>query len=229
MVLGISMIPASAQTSDPLTWEQSCAAGDYNTYASELGTNLVAAGLQNSVIRLGWEMNGPWEGDFVGTTSQEQSAWVTCFQNEVTALRSASGEHFLIDWNPNSCTETIPYANYYPGNSYVDILGLDFYDVSCDSPNTALAFSALASVPSGLDSFEAFANAQGKPMSFPEWGLVSTPSGDDPGYVDGVGSTVDNGNFAFQQYFDVVDGDTMLLNSGTPLSVAAYQKYFGNS
>jgi beta-mannanase len=229
MVLGISLIPASiANSSDPLGWEQSCAAGDFNTYASELGTNLVAAGLQHSVIRLGWEMNGPWEGDYIGTTTQEQSLWAKCFDNEVTALRSASGEHFLIDWNPNSCTQAVPYANYYPGNAYVDIMGLDSYDQSCDVPNTAVSFEQLAGVPSGLDSFEAFAAAQGKPMSFPEWGLDSSPSGDDPGYIDGIGSTVANGNFAFQQYFDEVVGNTMVLGSSTPLSNAAYQQQFGN-
>jgi beta-mannanase len=222
------MIPSSAQTSSPLTWEQACAAGNYNSYATQLGTNLVAAGLQDSVIRLGWEMNGPWEGDFVGDTVQEQSLWATCFDNEVTAFRQAAGEHFLIDWNPNSCTEGIPYANYYPGNAYVDIMGLDFYDVSCDTPNTAVSFAQLASVPSGLNGFKSFAAAQGKPMSLPEWGLSSTPSGDDPGYINGVGSTVNNGNFAFQEYFDVSDGGTMLLTSGTPQSVAAYKQNFGN-
>ncbi len=230
MVLGISLIPASiADSSDPLGWEQSCASGDFNAYAAELGTNLVAAGLQNSVIRLGWEMNGSWEGDFMGTTTQEEGLWVSCFQNEVTALRSVSGQHFLIDWNPNSCTAAVPYANYYPGNAYVDIMGLDFYDQSCLNPNTAVSFSQLAGVPSGLNSFEAFAAAQGKPMSFPEWGLLSTPAGDDPAYIDGIGSAVNNGDFAFQQYFDEVVGNTILLGSNTPLSNAAYQQQFGNS
>jgi beta-mannanase len=227
MVLGISLIPASIQdSSDPSGWEQSCAAGNFDNYAAELGTNLVAAGLQNSVIRLAWEMNGPWEGDFVGSTTQDQSLWVTCFDNEVTALRSAAGEHFLIDWNPNSCTETIPYANYYPGNAYVNIVGLDFYDVSCDAPNTQVSFAQLAAVPSGLNNFEAFAAAQGKPMSFPEWGLDTTPNGDDPGYIAGVGAAVANGNFAFEEYFQVADG-VMQLGSSTPLSNAQFEKSFG--
>jgi hypothetical protein len=90
-----------------------------------------------------------------------------------------------------------------------------------------VSFSQLASVPAGLNTFEAFAAAHGKPMSFPEWGLDSSTSGDDPGYIDGIGSTVANGNFAFQQYFDVQDGGTMLLGSGTPQSLAGYQKWFG--
>jgi hypothetical protein len=230
LVLQVDLIPVSLEnTSNPLSWEQSCAAGNFNSYATELGNNLVSAGLQNSVLRLGAEMNGPWEVDFVGTTTQEQNLWASCFDNEVSALRQAAGQHFLFDWNPNACTEAIPYANYYPGNSYVDILGLDFYDIGCNAPTTPLAFAQLSGEASGLTGFEAFAAAQNKPMSFPEWGLESAPAGDDPAYVNGLGSTVNNGDFAFQSYFDYVDGNTMLLDSSTPLSLAAYQKWFGNN
>jgi hypothetical protein len=229
LVVEVDLIPVSLQdVSNPLSWETSCAAGAFNSYAAELGTNLVKAGLENSVIRLGSEMNGTWEGDFVGTTTQEQNLWATCFDNEVTALRQASGEHFLIDWNPNACTQNIPYANYYPGNAYVNIMGLDLYDVDCAAPSTAASFSKLSSEVAGLSSFESFAAANGKPMSFPEWGLTSSPGGDDPAYVNGIGSTVNNGNFAFQEYFDVVNGASLPIDTGsTPLAAAAYQKSFG--
>ena len=228
LVLGVDLIPGGlANISNPLSWEQSCAAGDFNSYATTLGNNLVAAGLQNSVLRLGEEMNGPWEKDFVGNTTQEQNLWSTCFANEVSALRQAAGEHFLIDWNPNACTENIPYANFYPGNSYVDIVGLDFYDQSCVTPGTAVPFSQLANEQAGLTSFEAFATAQGKAMSFPEWGLVSGAGGDDAAYINGIGVAVNNGNFAFQAYFDPgVDG-ILQLGSTTPLATAAYSKQFG--
>ncbi len=231
LVVEVDLVPISLQdVNNPLSWETSCAAGDYNTYAAELGTNLVKAGLENSVIRLGSEANGTWEGDFVGTTTQEQNLWASCFDNEVTGLRQATGEHFLIDWNPNACTENIPYSNYYPGNSYVDIMGLDLYDVDCDSPSTAVSFAQLSSEVAGLSTFEAFAAAQGKPMSFPEWGLATSPAGDDPAYIDGIGSTVNNGNFAFQEYFDTGSGASEPIDSGsTPLSAAAYAKVFGNS
>lgn len=230
IVLEQDLIPSNlANASNPLPWEQACAAGDYDSYATTFGQNLVAAGLQNTVIRLGTEMNGPWENDFMGTTTQEEGLWATCFANEVTAMRQASGEHFLFDWNPNACYENVPFANYYPGNQYVDILGLDTYDTGCDAPTTQLTFTQLADEPGGLASFEAFAQAQGKPISFPEWGLDSSPSGDDPGYVDGIGSTVANDDVAFQEYFDMTDEGTLMLSSATPLSVAAYTKWFANN
>lgn len=229
LVLDVNLIPSSlADVANPLSWEQSCAAGDFNNYATELGTNLVAAGLQNSVIRLGTEMNGPWELDFVGNTTQEQGLWAQCFANEVTGLRQAAGEHFLMDWDINSCTQPIPYANYYPGNAYVDIIGIDQYNGTCASPNTPVTFAQLASEPYGLNALQAFATAQGKPMSIPEWGLSSSPSGDDPSYIDGIASTVANGDYAFEAYFNVVDGGTMLLNSSTPQSLAAYSQAFGS-
>jgi hypothetical protein len=228
LVLQVDLIPSSLEdVSDPLGWEQSCAAGDFNSFATQLGNNLVAAGLQNSVIRLGPEMNGTWEADYMGSTTQEQQLWGQCFANEVTGLRQASGEHFLIDWNPNACN--IPYANIYPGNAYVDIIGLDFYDVACQTPSTAVSFSALAAEGDGLDSIEAFATAQGKPMSFPEWGLESSPAGDDPAYIDGIGSAVSNGNYAFEAYFDAGAQGTMELGPSTPLSLVQFQKWFAQS
>ena len=67
-------------------------------------------------------------------------------------------------------------------------------------------------------------------MSFPEWGLASSSAGDDPAYVTGIGSTVNNGNFAFQEYFDTGSGGSLPIDAGsTPLSAAAYGKSFGNS
>lgn len=231
LVLAVNLIPNSLEdVSDPTGWEQRCADGDFNSYATRLGTNLVAAGLQSSVIRLGAEMNGVWEADFIGTTTQEQNLWATCFANEVTSLRQAVGEHFLIDWDVNACTGAYPYSNFYPGNSYVDIVGLDLYDVDCNTPNTSVTFSHLSNEPYGLADFEAFAAAQGKPMSFPEWGLSTIPSGDDPAYIGGMGSLFASGEFAFEAYFEGGGGTkskALPLGPNTPRSVATFQKWFG--
>jgi len=232
LVLAMNLIPDDlGDVNDPLKWERSCVVGNFDSYATRLANNLVASGLGNSVIRLGDEMNGVWESDFIGTTTTEQRLWAKCFANEVTGFRRAPGEHLLFDWNPNACVGNYPFANYYPGNAYVDILGLDLYDVGCDEPNTPLSFSQLAGEPAGLTSFEAFAKAMGKPMSLPEWGLSIAPSGDDPGYIDGIGSTVANGDFAFETYFDGGGENVkaMPLGTRTPLSLAAYRAWFGDA
>jgi len=231
LVLQVDLIPTSLKDIvDPLSWEESCAAGKFNSHATELGKSLVAAGLQNSVIRLGAEMNGTWETDFVGRTPVEQQQWVRCFDNEVIGLRLAIGEHFLIDWNPNACKYNLSFSRLYPGNSYVDMMGLDLFDVACIAPRTPYSFAQLANEPTGLSSFEAFATAHKKPMSLPEWALSTIPSGDDPQYIAGIGSTFDSRDFAFESYFDGAGGGSKALPLGprTPLSIQAFQKWFGS-
>jgi beta-mannanase len=225
----VNLIPVELEdVNHPLSWERACANGDYDSYASELGNSLVEVGLENTVIRLGPEMNGKWEADFVGSTYQEQRLWSTCFANEVTALRGVTGAHFLIDWNPNACKGRIPYMNYYPGSAYVDIVGLDLFDVGCITPTQSLTFQQLASEPYGLGSFEAFAAKQDKPMSFPEWALSSVPAGDDPQFISGMGKTVESQDFAFETYFDG-GGDgakALALGPRTPRSLVAFRQWF---
>jgi beta-mannanase len=140
-----------------------------------------------------------------------------------------TGEHFLFDWNVNACTGDYPYANYYPGNQYVDIVGLDLYDVGCMTPFTKLTFAQLSSERLGLSHFEAFAASKGKPMSLPEWGLATVPAGDDPAYINGIGSDFVKGNFAFETYFDqsAPNSKALPLGPNTPLSVTAFQHWFG--
>lgn len=229
LVLQVDLIPASLQdNNDPLSWERSCDAGHFDSYAKALGHHLIAAGLGHSVIRLGAEANANWETDFIGSTTQDQRAWAKCFDNEVTGFRAARGSHFLIDWNPNACVENIPYDNWYPGNAYVDILGLDFYDDSCTQYGTPISFADLSNEPVSLTHFMAYANAHNKPMSLPEWGLIASNSADDPNYIAGVGAIVDKNNFAFEAYFDAGATGTIELSPSTPGSLAAFQQWFGS-
>ena len=231
LVLQVDLIPTPlVNVKNPLSWETSCAQGDFNSYATVLGKSLVAAGLGNSVLRLGAEMNGIWEEDYVGPTVQEQHLWAECFANEATALRAAPGEKFLIDWNPNACVGDIPFANFYPGNAYTDILGLDIYDVSCLNPLSRQSFKQLSDTRNGITSFENFAAARRKPMSFPEWGLKKYPNGDDPAYIAGMGAIFERRNVAFETYFNVnlKIRPYLPLGKQTPLALAAFKKWFGN-
>jgi hypothetical protein len=110
-------------------------------------------------------------------------------------------------------------------------LGLDLYDGACATPTlstTPITWTQLANEPAGLTSFEAFAKMQGKPMSFPEWGLLQHPNGDDPAYVNGIGSTFARGDFAFESYFDGGDDGVLQVGPATPKSLVRFQKWFGH-
>jgi hypothetical protein len=86
----------------------------------------------------------------------------------------------------------------------------------------------LANEPESLTVFRAFAAAVRKPMSLPEWGYLHGPIVDDPGYFNGIGSTFDKGDFAFETYFDFQTPHP-LLGPKTPLSLAAFRKWFGTT
>jgi hypothetical protein len=238
LVIGTGLVPNSVDepggSPDPSAWEPACAAGDYNSYAAQLAQNLISAGFGNAVIRLGFEMNGPWEQDYAGNTTTEMNQWAECFAQEVTAMRAVPGAHFLFDWNPNACVENDPLSALYPGDAYVDIVGVDSYDSFCNGTHpapSAQTFQDLAQEPDGLYAVTSFAASHGKPMSLPEWGTVAAPPagsglGDDGYYVAGIGQWVAQNNVAFQCYFDS-GGDTILpLTSADPNTLAAYKAAF---
>jgi hypothetical protein len=238
IVLGQQLIPSSVCTatcSDPLAWESQCAAGAYNSYATQLGQNLVSAGAGNTVIRLGKEFNGGWENDWVGSPSDpnyvlEQQDWAKCFDNEVSAMRAVSGAHFLFDWNPAACDDGFSFADAYPGNAYVDIIGIDAYDEGCQSLKSAgeEGFSTLENEggSGSTASIIAFAQSQGKPISFPEWGL-NQGLGDDTTYINGIAGLVKSDDTAYESYFDCGCDTITPLGSSAPNSTAAYASAFG--
>ena len=217
-----NLIPNSERNNPK--WTAQCAAGDYNTYATRFAKNMVAAGFGYSVIRLGHEMNGTWENDDLGTTVAEWHQWAQCFTQEVKAMRAVRGAHFLFDWNVNGRYRDIPLADYYPGNAYVNIIGISQYDESgyyLPPVGSAARWKALVSEPMGLDEVYAFARQHDKPLSVPEWATVVS-LGDDGNYVTHMGEYYASHDIAYQAWFNVGHDNIVLLNSGAPHSVAAY-------
>jgi hypothetical protein len=238
VIMSMDLIPQTvSDNDDPLTWEQACAAGSYDQYATTLAKNLVSYGASGVVIRLGDEANGSWEADFTGSTDTEMNDWAKCYDNEVTAMRAVSGTHFLFVWNPNTCTQNFALDEWYPGNSYVDIIGADAYDNDCSTKKTvseegwkAYSTNSSANTPNdpnfpSIANIEAFAVANGKPMSFPEWGLTADMP-DDATYVTDMGHMFNTDDFSFESYFDTGDDGIAPLGSSIPSATAAYSRAF---
>ena len=233
VILTQDLIPDS-EAAD-LSWRAKGAAGDFNQYAKQLAKNLVSAGFGYSVIRLGHEMNGTWVRDNVGTTRTQWREWAEFFAQTVRAMRTVPGAHFLFDWDVNAGVRPIPLSDYYPGNLYVDIVGIDFYDSGGGNavPTAAAAskrWSVLTQQSSGLDQLYQFAYLRGKPLSVPEWGTVtrkdmSTAGGDDGAYVTYMGQFFATHDIAYESWFDADSDGIYELNARTaPKSVAAYVK-----
>ena len=171
--LGVPMIPTNPAGTPQGTLADG-ADGLYNNYFVALGQNLVAAGESNIYLRLGWEFDGSWFA-WSATTPAQEGDFAEYFRQIVDAMRSVPGQNFKFVWNPDaSAFNELGYnvALAYPGNSYVDYIGVDAYDQTWVTPQTPANAWNVTLFPA-LASAQQFAQEQGKPLAVPEWGVAT--------------------------------------------------------
>jgi hypothetical protein len=217
------------------------ASGAYNQYFATLAQRLVTGGQGSSIIRLAWEFNGSW---FPWKADGQAANFIAYWRQIVTAMRSVPGANFKFEWNPTSGDHGVGnLADYYPGNSYVDLIGLDVYDVAWGRyPGAAAEFTTIKTEPYGLDWLASFAAQQGKPMTLPEWGLgggdsqdgapVSDPGtqvsgGDDPTFINDMAAWIASHNVYEATLWDITA--SLVSRNSNPNSFAAVAHDFGAS
>ena len=191
-------------------------------------------GLPAPIIRPGWEMNGsasyPW---YIGDT--DPGLYKAVWQRLIAILRADHGDA-PICW----CTlkgNHLPNKTsvYYPGDAWVDLVGVDYYANSMNPvPTSAAAFAAYAALgsaddPKGLYQWLAFAQKRGKKLCLPEWGIALASGdldgahGDVPEFVQGMWEFIaaNQGKIAFENCFN--QGRNFLSPSEAPKSRQRYQ------
>jgi hypothetical protein len=227
LVITQDLVPSDIQSTD---WLDAGASGAYTQYATALAQNLVNAGLGSSIIRLAPEANGTWFADSLGSTPAQWALWDRFWDQTVAAMRSVPGANFQFDWCVSARYRDLPLSEIYPGDQYVDIVGVDVYDDGNIGTTGAARWSTLMNAPDGLEAVVDFAAAHGKPISIPEWGVNTVAGGgggDDPAFVQGIASLVAGHPTAYQSYFYKYGQQTQLA-PGTQ-SLAAYQAAFGQN
>jgi hypothetical protein len=191
---------AATHTGTPtvsIDWRVQGAAGDFNQYWLTWGKRLVSSGIPNAIVRIGHECNGPYERHFVGNLASQQANWALYYQQIVTTLRSISGANFTFEFNVNAGYLPLDQSGYYPGNAYVDYVGIDQYDGLYDGYSGAAGEQWQKILNGqgvvGLASVMAFATSNDKPLAISEWGLAPVNSngsgfGDDPNYITQMGN-----------------------------------------
>jgi len=149
------------------------AAGEFDRHFKALAERLVDLKVPDTVIVLGWEMNGM---TYTHRCGPDPEAWKKYWNRIVTTMRSVPGQKFRFDFTPNRGRDAIPWTQCYPGNAAVDIIGMDSYDQP-----TGLSFDEQVKEPYGLQAHVDFAKSHGKPISYPEWGLFR--NGDNATYM----------------------------------------------
>jgi hypothetical protein len=82
----------------------------------------------------------------------------------------------------------------------------------------------------GIAAVAQYAQQHGKPLSFPEWGLLPKGGrmrggGNDPSYIDGIAQTIATHQVAYSSYW-YAHGSTALIQK-SPASLAALRRHFG--
>ena len=209
MLISVPMLPED----DPSATLALGATGAYDAHFRAAAQQLVRHGMGNALLRIGWEFNRPsvrW------AARGAPSAYAAYFRHIVTAFRDVS-PGFRFTWCPAAGYYGWDARAAYPGDSYVDVISTDSYDAwfgrrSVTSDQRWHFLVDGAGRPGGLQFWDRFATAHGKPTGFAEWGLqaVDLPGdpgprgggGDDPDYIGRMHEWAASHDVAFLCYFD---------------------------
>jgi hypothetical protein len=198
-----------------------CAKGDFDSHWRSFGTLMVRYGRGDSIVRLGWEFNG----NFMAWHARDATTWIACYRRAADGIR-ATNPAVILDWTINAHDTPADICggvstNCYPGDDYVDIIGIDNYDHFPTAPTKA-AFDRVNAAPEGLTWLHAFATRHGKPFSVGEWGVVSNSDGggDSPGFIRWMHEwfAAHAPDLAYEAYFTSCENSTVqssLFRTGT--------------
>jgi len=199
------------------------AKGTYNEHYRVLAESLVKAGLGETILRPGWEFNGGW---YTWRASKNPEAFAEFWRQIVKTMRSVKGaEKLQFCWNPALGWQQFPSDKAWPGDEFVDYVGVDVYDDSWAKdtypiPENATAEEALARRKKawneviyggsfGLKQWSKFAKDHHKPLAIPEWGVSDRPDHhgglDNPYFIEQMHAFITDpaNNVAWHCYFDV--------------------------
>jgi hypothetical protein len=166
------------------SWQEA-ASGAYDEHWRALGERLVAKGQPDAILRGAHEFNGDWFHYRVGEDDVED--FVAAWRRWVDVMRAVPGQSFTFDWNPIIGTQyRLPHPEVaWPGDEYVDRVALDVYDGGGDvypegfepgdpqptQEQRDAAWEIILNGERGMNFWRQFAEAHGKPLSLPEWGI----------------------------------------------------------
>jgi hypothetical protein len=174
-------------------------------------------------IRPGWEFNGNW---MPWSAKGHEQAYIDTFRQFVDTFRSVS-DRFVFEWNVNNGDYGMNPATAYPGDGYVDIIGMDFYHDPAWPKDPLPAWSNMVNRPYGLKWLEDFADLHGKPTAYSEWGVSTNNMAP---YIEQARAWFDSHDVVYQAYWDSnAGGYSGKLSNGTnPLTGYAFKNAFGS-
>ena len=233
LVLTVPMIPDTGGTL------AAGAAGQYNEHFRTLAETLVASGQGSVVLRLGPEFNGNWYAWTIDVPDGG-ALYAAYWRQIVDTMLAVPGANFRFDWCANNGSSWTPNGQLesesaWPGDAYVDYVGLDVYDQSWApwKGDPAARWNEFLDARNGMRWHAAFAAAHGKPMTFPEWGLAhrsdGNGGGDAPYFVEQMYWWIRSHPVAYHLYFESADpnGEYAVFSGWFPTAAERFVTMFG--
>jgi hypothetical protein len=196
----------------------------------EVARILVRAGRGDDVIRLGWELNLRVHG---WSAVDQWDRYARAYRRVVKVMRSVKGADGLqFEWNVARGGQAVPDAAY-PGDAYVDVIGMDIYDRTYGAANAdpVTRWDNFYGGEPGLSWLVDFARRHGKPIGFSEWGLSSRhPAGVDPDntlFIERMHDFIESNNVAYSIYFERDTDFDHRLTRHYPKAAERYRELFG--
>lgn len=213
----IPLIPEGAHLEE-------AAAGKYNEIYIKLAKELLERVPRTGsiMVRTGWEFNGDWQP---WASFGREQVYIAAYRQFVDSFRGTS-DRFRFEWNVNVGGEVDP-ALSYPGDQYVDIIGMDFYHhAEWDIADPLEAWDDILSRPFGLLWHRQFAQRHGKRTAYPEWGVMLDNFGP---YVQKVAEWFADPSVAYHAYWESNgDYEGQLRYAQYPATAEAFRASFGS-
>ena len=137
----IAGLPAQAV---PMVSWRGCAYADITSGASDALIVRAARQLKRMgrpvLLRWGWEMNGDWYAWGAARNGQDADAYIACWKRLRRIFTAEQATNVSWVWSPNwnsaPTAEWNTFAALYPGDKYVDWVGVSGYNLHRETPDT---------------------------------------------------------------------------------------------
>lgn len=210
----VSWEPWSSSGKPAKLW--AIARGRYDGYVRRSARMAKAWG-KPIMLRFAQEMNGqwaPWEQGHVGATPR---SFILAWRHLVSVFRQVGAGNVIWVWCPNVNTGHLPFMQYYPGDSWVDWVGLDGFNWG-----GSIGWRPFSEIFAG--SYEELARRTEKPIVIAETGSGQT-GGDKAAWVTSA-LTRELANFERVRavvWYNAVDRADFRIDS-SPSALSAFRR-----
>lgn len=228
---GFAMLPSSHSAARNGGMWTSAARGAFDGFYTEVAEKLARSGVKDVIMRVGWEANHtfPWFG------GSNPAGFVDTFRR-ISDIMRRHNPTIQIEWNMlKKGKQPGSVIALYPGDSYVDIVGVDYYD---NFPKHTEAgwrqqFNATYNGgPWGVGAWLDFAKSRGKKLALPEWGLsldAKAVDTDNPVFIENMYQflSANSQHIAYENYFNQKAHHQIMPANLNPKASAAYLRNWG--